>query len=211
MEFKRPVRSRQQQVNPVVPERSNPVASDPSPARHPKPAVKSRTHRMLFSKWGAIIAGIIVVIAVAGLLLFRALNPSDTPGYRTVLPDGKTIDELGGWKRVSPPEKEPVFAYTDQINDVSIGVSQQPLPQSFKSDTASRVADLAKKYNATTEVIIGDTTVYIGTSVKGPQSVIFAKKDLLILIKSQKKIENAAWKEYVLSLGGSSDSLIPKY
>lgn len=121
--------------------------------------------------------------------------------YQTVLPESKSISQLGGWKRVSPPDSEPVYAYSDKIGDTPISVSQQPLPESFKKGGIdNQVADLAKKFNATTTFDADTTTAYIGTSAKGPQSVIFTKNSLLILIKSQAKIDDTAWVRYVKSL-----------
>jgi hypothetical protein len=120
--------------------------------------------------------------------------------YQTVLPQGKSITKLGGWKRVSPPDSDPVFAYIDAINGIAISVSQQPLPQSFKDDVDNQVAELAKKFAATTKIDADGTTVYLGTSAKGLQSVIFTKNGLLILIKSQNKIDNNAWAQYAASL-----------
>ena len=123
-----------------------------------------------------------------------------TPTYPTILPAGKSIDQLGGWKRVSPPKNDPVYAYNDQINGVAITVSQQQAPQSFKQHAADQTAELAKKFNATTKLTAGDTIAYLGSSSKGPQSVILTKKNLLILIKSQKKIDNNAWVTYIKTL-----------
>lgn len=120
--------------------------------------------------------------------------------YQTLLPSDKSISELGGWKRISPEDKDPVFAYVDTIDGVSVSVSQQPLPQSFISHTDSQVAELAKKFNATTEIDAGGTKVYVGTSAKGPQSAILSKNSLLIMIKSQKKIDNKSWAKYAQSL-----------
>lgn len=120
--------------------------------------------------------------------------------YQTLLPSGKSISELGGWKRVSPQGKDPVYAYTDSIDGVTISVSQQPLPQSFLSNTESELAELAKKFNATTEIDAGSTKVYVGISAKGPQSAILTKNSLLIMIKSQKKIDDKSWAKYVESL-----------
>jgi hypothetical protein len=170
----------------------------------------SHARRLLFTKKTAITLAVLVVIVISGLLI-RHFFSGNAPTYRTVLPDGKSADELGGWQRISPPEKDPVFAYNDTINGIPITVSQQPLPDSFKTDTASHVAELAKSYNATVNITAGDTTVYIGTSVKGPQSVILTKKNLLVLIKSQKTIDNAAWEDYIKSLDNSGASRIPKY
>lgn len=120
--------------------------------------------------------------------------------YQTLLPNGKSITELGGWKRVSPSESEPVFAYTDKIGETSINVSQQPLPKSFIGDTDNQVEELAKKFNATSKIDAGNVKVFVGSSTKGPQSAIFTKNSLLILIKSHEKIDDASWAKYIKSL-----------
>ena len=70
---------------------------------------------------------------------------------------------------------------------------------------------LAQGYNATDKIKASDTDVYIGTSSKGPQSVILAKEDLLILIKSQGKVSNDAWQKYVDSLTSANLPNVPKY
>lgn len=156
------------------------------------------------------------VIAVGGFLLVGTLThqqnitkkpPSSNPNTvtetfkkETIIPQGKSIEQLGGWKRVSPPKSDPVFAYTDSLDGVPITVSQQILPESFKTSTDSKVAELAQKFSATTKITAGKTTAYVGSSSKGPQSVIFTKDNVLILIKSQKKIADAAWVKYIESL-----------
>lgn len=121
-------------------------------------------------------------------------------GYDTVLPAGKTIETLGGWTRVSPPNRNPVFAYADTIGNTPISVSQQPLPDDLKGDTPRKVEELAQWFKADQRLTIGDTKVYIGTSAKGPQSVIFVKDDLLILIKSSVALSNDQWTAYITSL-----------
>lgn len=153
-----------------------------------------------------IIAGVIAVLIVAGVISLLVANHAkkhaiiqDT-GYTTILPEGRSIVDLGGWVRVSPEGTTPVYAYNDTLTDIPISVSEQPLPESFKNDSAAKVAELAKSYNASATLAIGDTTIYIGTSAKGPQSVIFTKSNLLVLIKSEKKIEDAAWSSYAASL-----------
>ncbi len=148
------------------------------------------------------LTGIFIVISTSGYFLLSQIsnNKAKTPEYQTTLPQGKSIKELGGWKRISPPGKAPVFAYADSLDDVPISVSQQTLPKSFKENTNDELAELAKKFNATTKVDASGIPVYIGTSAKGPQSTIFAKNNLLILIKSQSKIDNKSWARYAKSL-----------
>lgn len=125
---------------------------------------------------------------------------SSDPQYPTVLPEGSSIKELGGWQRVSPPENDPVYAYADSIDDVPIRVSEQPLPEQFRNNTEGKVKDLAEQYGATETIEVENNTLYVGTSTKGPQSAIFSKDKLLILIKSERTIEDEAWAKYVRSL-----------
>jgi hypothetical protein len=124
-----------------------------------------------------------------------------TPDYKTMLPAGKTIDQLGGWTRVSPSGTEPVYAYVDKIKGIQINVSQQPLPYEFDDDsTDQHIEELASGYNADQKMKVGGTTVYIGTSAKGPQSVIFTRDKILVLIKSLSAIDNNSWAAYISSL-----------
>jgi len=131
----------------------------------------------------------------------KVLNTKiEKPGYDTLLPLGKSIESLKGWRRVSPPEKEPVFAYADTLDSVPITVSEQPLPDSFAKDIPGSVSKLAEQSNAKETVTVDDTTAYIGTSEKGPQSVIFVKDKLLVLIKSTSKLSNDQWAAYIATL-----------
>lgn len=123
-----------------------------------------------------------------------------TPEYKTFLPNGKSIDSLGGWTRVSPPDRNPVYAYADTLGGTPITVSQQPLPKEFKSDPNDQVAELAKNYHADHFITVDAIKVYIGTSAKGPQSVLFVKDATLVLIKSTASLSDDRWTEYVHSL-----------
>jgi len=140
---------------------------------------------------------ILLSIGAYTLLANKYRASSENPGFETLTPRGKSADDFGGWKRVSPPKSDPVFAYTDSIKGVPILVSQQAMPASFTGNINDEVTALAKQFNAAAEIDANGIIIYIGTSAKGPQSVIFTKNDLLILIKSQKQIENSAWAEYV--------------
>lgn len=130
----------------------------------------------------------------------QASKQTSKPDYKTVLPNGNSIEAYGAWVRVSPPDKNAVYAYADKLNGVLINVSEQPLPSTFRADTYSSLLELAKQYSANTTLQAGATTAYIGTSAKGPQSVLFVKEDLLIMIKSASRIPNEKWQEYIQSL-----------
>lgn len=123
-----------------------------------------------------------------------------TPDYPTLLPEGKSAEDLGGWTRISPPERDPVYAYVDTIASVPVSVSQQPLPSTFKADPDAKVRDLALAQGADKTISAGTKKIYIGTSKNGPQSVIFNTDTLLVLIKSSSVVPDEEWKKYVESL-----------
>ncbi len=167
-------------------------------------------------RYGAV-AGVAIVVVAA--LLFATHRPHTitasttgvkgassaglvrgTPSYSTLLPSGKSIDSLGGWYRVSPSNSDPVYAFADRIGSVQLDVSEQPLPGSFTQNTAEQIAQLAQSFSANEKIVAGDTIFYVGTSAKGPQSVILTKSDLLILIKSDSIIPNDQWAAYISAL-----------
>ena len=127
-------------------------------------------------------------------------DTSNTPPYTTLLPEGKSIDQLGGWHKLASPNGDIAYAYTDTINGVTISLSQQPLPDAFKADAATKLASLAKSDNATDSLDINGVSAYVGTSAKGPQSVYYTKNGLLILVKSEASLPDASWKKYLASL-----------
>jgi hypothetical protein len=189
VEFKQPVRPQAPRPEPRAPEPS------PEPKRARSPLFRSKYFRIVAIALGAVI---LALISWALVSAYDAQHSSGVnPEFRAVLPRNKSIDELGGWTRISPPNNEPVYAYTDKIGNTAITVSEQLLPDSFAN---TGIADLAKQFNATNKLEGLTTEVYYGTSAKGPQSVIFAKNELLILIKSQAKISDEAWVVYIKSL-----------
>lgn len=123
-----------------------------------------------------------------------------TPDYATVLPAGKTVEQLGGWTRVSPADRDPVYAFSDKIGNTPVIVSQQPLPEDLRGSTDEEIAKLAKNFNANEKVSAGDMTLFVGKSAKGPQSIITYKGDLLILIKASAAVGNDQLVSYANSL-----------
>lgn len=122
------------------------------------------------------------------------------PPFNTILPSDKSIQQLGGWGRVSPKDRDPVYAYQDKINSIKINVSEQPLPKNFRDNPAGSVAKLAEQFSANQQIHADDATVYIGNSTSGVQSIVMTKKDLLILIRSDGQIPDETWADYINSL-----------
>jgi hypothetical protein len=122
-----------------------------------------------------------------------------TPQFAVLTPGGQGAGQLGGFALVSPEGKDPVYAYADKLGNVNIRVSQQQLPQNFKDDP-STLTKLASDYNVNRTLTAGQTTIYIGRSEKGPQSVIFSQNNLLILISSDGVIADKDWVSYIENL-----------
>ncbi len=124
-----------------------------------------------------------------------------TPNYTTLLPAGKSVSELGGWYKVSPPGKSPVYAYVDKIDGASIDVTEQPLPANFQANTAVKISQLAQGYGDTQKLDLhGGKNAYVGTSNDGTQSLITSDDNLLILIKASSPLTVNQWSGYVGSL-----------
>ncbi len=171
-----------------------------------KKTIKAKARKFLANKKAVSLASVVIIIG-AGAAVYLATThnkqasqtSSDTPTYTTITPADKTAGTVT-WKRVSPPNSDPVFAYADKVDNVAIMVSQQPVPNNFKDDIDGKTAELAKGFGATTKVDAGDVKIYVGTSSDGPQSAIFVKNNLLVLIKSQSKISNEGWANYIKAL-----------
>lgn len=150
-------------------------------------------------------------IAVAIYLLSRPSTSTIAPAYDVVLPQRTPIEKLGGWRRVSPAQNDPVFAYDDTIDDVGIIVSQQPIPESFAGNVAGSVRELAENGSYTTVLEAGGTKVYIGRSARGPQSAVFAKDDVLVFIKTEKTISQTSWIDYINKLVDPESEQLPTF
>jgi len=119
------------------------------------------------------------------------------PSYPTVLPTGKTIAQLGGWGRVSPLDKNPVFAYSDTLSKTHIVVSEQPMPVNYQGE----LSQIAKQFNATQKLTMADGSVaFMATAAGGSQSIVTSKNDLLLLLRSSGSIANQVWVDYIGTL-----------
>lgn len=125
-----------------------------------------------------------------------------TPDFKTFLPSGKTIDDYGGWTRVSPNSAEAVYAYSDTLFGTGITVSQQKLPSSFNVDTEKKLQQLQSEQGYVTQHKIKSNglTIYVGVSNKNYQSTIFTDDGILVLITSYRPINDTSVTEYVSSL-----------
>lgn len=202
---------------------SKPIETKPEKKRFWKKLSKPKLSFKLKinKKYVLLVVFVIVIVSATGYYLMdnkifvrtdqisddtekKAIDNTDIgtgkPDFETIVPTSKNINDLGGWTKVSPPNTDPVYAYIDKIGSVPITVSQQPLPSNFINDTENQIDKLSQGFNAKEKVTIGSLIVHIGTSAKGPQSVIFSTNNLLILIKSNSFINNKDWIDYINSM-----------
>lgn len=175
-----------------------------------KPSIKIPPALLARKKWA--VAGVAIIIVAAGvttafLMKTDSGKDADKPGvlaentqkadFAYSLPKGNS-EGLDGAVKYDAQRK--VVNYKDSIGGVEITISQQPLPEAFKQDTEAKVKKIAEEFSATKTIATANPTAYIGTSAKGPQTVIFSKKDLLVFIQSTKVIDDHDWAEYITSL-----------
>lgn len=152
----------------------------------------------------------ILILAVGGVFINRnhKLNNGgdqtaqiQQPDFKAAVPiDKPELAKVQGATSTYDPEKR-VLSYTDTFMDETFTVSQQVLPDNFKTDAGALdklVSSLGPK-----KVII-DTNhgpVYVSTNPKtNEQIVVFTTDKLLIFIRSSLKVEDTTWKEYINKL-----------
>lgn len=121
--------------------------------------------------------------------------------FEVLTPKGKKAEELGA-VLVSPPNNPPVYAYLDDLTGATIKVSQQELPDSFKSDEANKLEELAASFQAQNVIEIDGKKVYHGYSDRGGgvQSLVLIRSGLLVLISADRKLSDDTWFSYITSM-----------
>lgn len=147
---------------------------------------------------------IFIIVGFGGFLIIRGTsNNNKQPkiagkssirlSFTPIVAPGKTI-------YVDPEGKRDTGSYPDVINGINIRVSEQVLPKDFKPDVQAKMDNFAKYNYYSEQITAGDTKVYIGMSVKGVESVMFTKNDLLVFIKAESKVDNNQLADYIKSL-----------
>lgn len=123
---------------------------------------------------------------------------SAVPDFQTVTPNGDITDTTSQKIQYDPAKK--VASFTDKLNGYEITVSMQPIPANFKPNIGDNVKKVAEQFAANTVLEVDNGSAYLGTSAKGPQSLVGYRGDLLVFMKSETKIDNKAWTDYFNSL-----------
>lgn len=152
----------------------------------------------------------VVVIATVGLIAIPKLHnkPTNSPtgvlSAKDIKPDFAyslpKATKTGATVETRYDAKRKVVSFKDSIGGVEITVSQQPMPENLKKNTDEGVKKLAEGFSANDVLSTANPTAYLGTDAKGPQTVIFVKKDLLVFIFSVGSIDKHDWSEYITNL-----------
>lgn len=122
---------------------------------------------------------------------------SEKPTFKPALPD--TNKESIEQKHVYDPKRQ-LYTFEDELLKSKITISQQPLPEQFKTSPAA-LQNLAKSIGATVKLETAFGTAYIATSDnKSSQRVVATHRDILMFIETLKTYDDDTWKLYLDSL-----------
>lgn len=131
-----------------------------------------------------------------------ATNQSEVPTKAKpsfeVLTPGNT--DMEGIERKTP-SGEAVYTYSDTQYGARLEVTEQQLPESFRTNSDDKLASIAKNYRMTNVITVDKTKIYYTLSDKSTvQTLVFVKSDRLIFIESSTKLTDDQWAGYYLSL-----------
>jgi hypothetical protein len=94
-----------------------------------------------------------------------------------------------------------LHTYRDSLEGTEIEVTQQELPESFKTSPSTELEKMAKSFQATDVIQIDQSTIFHGLDEKTRvQSLFTIKANVLISIRSAIKLSDDIWAAYFLSL-----------
>jgi hypothetical protein len=124
---------------------------------------------------------------------------SAQPKFKLIFPKNKKAEDFGGVCLISAPTSAAAFKYHDTVGiNNTVSITEQQLPDTL--NTAEKLSVFAKDNYYSESLDAGGTKVYLGTSAKGVQYLVFTKNDLLVFIQSDLKQPNATWITYVAGL-----------
>ena len=170
-------------------------------------------------KIGAILALVLVLVPFVLAMTQRGQsNPPKSLGANTAelatLPDDGKTDEKPVFTQLHPggktdllevtrktPTGELVHTFRDTIEGIDVEVTQQELPETFKSSLAVELEKMAKNFQATDVIQVDDSLIFHGLDEETRvQSLFTAKKGVLISIRSAAKLSDDTWAAYFLAL-----------
>lgn len=174
-------------------------------AKLPKELPYNLTYKKVGIGGGALISVLVVGVIALSINSHKGSNTGEK-GVLSASDQKATFATLKPSNKNSKPSNErydgqkKVASYVDSIGGVDITVSQQQLPGGFEDNTDEKVKKLAADFSATEVISTANPTAYLGNDIRGPQTVIFSKKGLLVFIFSVKAIDTHDWASYITGL-----------
>jgi len=122
-----------------------------------------------------------------------ATAPTNEPLFDIVKPAGRDLKK----EEVFFDPQRKFAKFTDDVNGIPTIVSQQPIPEIYKTNPADGAAKIAKDFGAAELISIDGQQVYFGQDEKGPMTMIFAKNGNLVFVSTTKAVDKEALKVYV--------------
>lgn len=173
------------------------------------------THRRrIFIVSGALV-GVIVVFGGFRLIVGRNQTPDSAKpetaqeqaeaAFNPLIPLANLKDAAG--EQTKPEFKydseKKVLAYVTKYNTASLTISQQVVPDKFKTDPA-QLFSLAQSMSATKTLETQKGAAYVATDEKtNAQTAVFVTDEVLVFLKTDKKLDDDEWKFYINQLNPS--------
>lgn len=128
---------------------------------------------------------------------------TEAPEFKSYTPSSKQIEDLGGWRKLTPPNKnsKPAYVFLDSLSGVNFRVTQQEIPASIRNDPQKGLGEISQAQTGTRPVPMEDgSTLYISTTDNGSQSMLVIKGEVLISITSSGILSDDQWKQYITEL-----------
>ncbi len=214
---KKAERSRTVTINvtaPALPDTSRYLKKIKNTIRRAASKIKKVSRRTLLA------SGSIAVLLIVGVFVFNGLSGSDSKtkqataetglkdgmSFTPLVPKSKVDKQVNSENGFNYDKTRRTLNYQDTWAEAKLTISQQALPAKFKSDPAS-FKTLATNFNATQKLDTkkGDaytteskTTETTGNSTVSTEQIALLKTDkLLVFIRSDRKMENAVWEDYI--------------
>ena len=152
-----------------------------------------------------IVTGCIAVLlaAIGGIMLYNShYSEPDAPSPTTQASPHFTplLHESDDDPRHRFDSDTKVLSFHTQYNNVTLTVSQQPLPEIFQSDP-QEAAQIARYINAEDSFESNKGMVYIATDEESDsQTVSFATDDTLVFIRAHRSLTTEEWRQYINDL-----------
>jgi len=148
------------------------------------------------------------------LLLVGFLFVPRNAASDTVVPTAGAVKTQADFKVLTPATeqasaqkydaKRDLVTYTTTFSGVRLTVSQQALPANFDKDPAA-ILKTADSIRAKQMIETVRGPLYIATNDEaGDQLAVYASKDLLVLIHTDRKLDDESWKSFVEQLESKS-------